>query len=73
LLFDKNMSPLTNVKLNQRLNKIFDGKKVGVNGLRHSVLTDKFGDTIAKKKEVDKVMTDMGSSSAMLDTYVKNS
>jgi hypothetical protein len=73
LLFDKNMSPLTNVKLNQRLNKIFDGKKVGVNGLRHSILTDKFGDTIAKKKEVDKVMTAMGSSSAMLDTYVKNS
>jgi len=73
LLFDKNMSPLTNVKLNQRLNKIFDGKKVGVNGLRHSVLTEKFGDTIAKKKEVDKVMSDMGSSAAMLDTYVKNS
>ncbi len=32
------------------VSKIFDGKKVGVNGLRHSVLTDKFGDTIAKKK-----------------------
>ena len=32
LLFDTNMNPLTSVKLNQRLNKLFDGKKVGVNG-----------------------------------------
>jgi hypothetical protein len=71
LLFDSNMGKLSSVKLNQRLNKIFDAKKVGVNQLRHTFLTDKFGDTIAKKKEVAETMTDMGSSSGMLDTYVK--
>jgi hypothetical protein len=72
LLFDLNFNKLSNVKLNQRINKIFDGKKVGVNNLRHSVLTEKFGDQIKKKQEIDKVMTDMGSSSSQLTTYVKN-
>lgn len=72
LLFDLNFNKLSNVKLNQRLNKLFNGKKVGVNGLRHSVLTEKFGDEIQKKKEISKVMTDMGSSAQQLTTYVKN-
>lgn len=72
LLFDLHFNPLSNVKLNQRLNRLFDGKKVGVNGLRHSVLTEKFGDEIEKKKEIEKVMRDMGSSSSQLTTYVKN-
>lgn len=72
LLFDANMNPLTSVKLNQRLNKIFGDKKVGVNQLRHTFLTDKFGDTINKKKAIDETMESMGSSASMLDTYVKN-
>lgn len=72
LLFDANLNPLTSVKLNQRIQRIFDGKKVGVNGLRHSILTEKFGDTIAKQKEIAKVMSDMGSSPAQLTTYVKD-
>ena len=71
LLFDSNMGKLSSVKLNQRLNKIFDAKKVGCNQLRHTYLTDKFGDTIAKKKEVADTMTEMGSSPAVLDVYVK--
>jgi len=71
LLFDANMGKLSSVKLNQRLNKIFGEKKVGVNQLRHTYLTDKFGDTIAKKQQVAETMEDMGSSSNMLETYVK--
>jgi hypothetical protein len=71
LLFDANYNPLSSVKLNQRLNKLFDGKKVGINGLRHTYLTDKFGDTIAQKKAVANTMEAMGSSPAMLTTYVK--
>lgn len=71
LLFDANGGKLSAVKLNQRINKIFDGRKVSVNQLRHTFLTDKFGDTIAKKALVADTMEDMGSSSAMLDTYVK--
>lgn len=72
LLFDVNMNPLTAVKLNQRFNRIFGGMKVSVNMMRHSYLTEKFGDTIAKEKQVNNTMTDMGSSSNMLKTYVKN-
>jgi hypothetical protein len=71
LLFDTNMNPLTSVKLNQRLNKLFDGKKVGVNALRHTYLTDKYADTIAKNKAIENDMKDMGSSKSMLTTYVK--
>ena len=71
LLFDANMNKLSSVKLNQRLNRIFGGKKVGVNQLRHTYLTDKFGDTINQKKELANTMEEMGSSSAMADTYIK--
>jgi len=62
---------LSSVKLNQRLNKLFDGKKVGVNLLRHTYLTDKYADTLEQKKAVEKDMADMGSSANMLTTYVK--
>lgn len=41
LLFDKDFKPLSNVTLNQRLNKIFN-KKVGVNQLRHTYLSEKY-------------------------------
>jgi len=71
LLFDANMNALSSVKLNQRLNKIFDEKKVSVNQLRHTYLTNKFGHTIEQKNAIDNTMTEMGSSSGMLDTYVK--
>tara|TARA_R110000751_G_scaffold44829_3_gene102252 strand:+ start:437 stop:1321 length:885 start_codon:yes stop_codon:yes gene_type:complete len=71
LLYDSNMNKLSAVKLNQRLNKIFGGKKVGVNQLRHTYLTDKYADTIEQKKKVKKDMEEMGSSSSMLNTYVK--
>lgn len=70
LLFDKNGNPLTNVKLNQRFNKIF-GKKASVNIMRHSILTEKFGDQMKKQKELAKEMSDMGSSIGMSETYIK--
>ena len=71
LLFDSNFKPLSSVKLNQRLNKLFYGKKISVNMLRHFFLTDEFGATISQKKKVADTMEDMGSSSNMLSTYVK--
>lgn len=71
LLFDTNNNKLNSVKLNQRLNKIFNGK-VSVNNLRHSYLTEKFGDTIEKNKQIAKTMEKMGSSSSQLQGYVKN-
>lgn len=71
LLFDSNMNPLSSVKLNQRINKLFDGRKISVNQMRHTYLTNKFGHTIEQKKAIDNTMSEMGSSANMLDTYVK--
>lgn len=70
LLFDANMNKLSSVKLNQRLNKIFD-KKVGVNGLRHSYLTDKYKETSMQNKKLAEDMSEMGSSKNMATTYIK--
>jgi hypothetical protein len=72
LLFDNNGNKLNRVKLNQRLNKIFNGKISSVNALRHTYLTDKFGEQIEKNKEIASTMEKMGSSSSQLTTYVKN-
>jgi hypothetical protein len=71
LLFDANMNQLSSVKLNQRLNKIFD-KKVGVNGLRHSYLTDKYAKTSEESKKLEKDMEEMGTNAKnMATTYIK--
>ena len=70
LLFDNNKNPLTSVKLNQRMNKIF-GKKVGVNQMRHTYLTDKYADTINKQKQINADMTEMGSSGSQSKVYIK--
>ena len=64
LLFDKNQAPLTSVKLNQRLNKIFDNKKISVNALRHTFLTDKYAD-------ITNDLSDIGTSMNMATTYIK--
>jgi len=72
LLFDMNSAGLTNVKMTQRLNKIF-GKKSSVNSLRHSYLTTKFGSQIEIQKEMDAVSKDMGTSSSTIQNiYLKN-
>jgi len=72
LFFDKNKQPLTSVKLNQRLNKIFDGKKISVNALRHAYLTDKYAHTLRTNAELAEDMTEMGSSKNMATTYIKH-
>lgn len=84
LLIDSNGMPLGgpgaksangSVKLNQRLEKIFL-RKAGVNMLRHSTLTEKYGEQMKaekeKNKEIEKTMQQMGSSKEMLTTYVKD-
>jgi hypothetical protein len=71
LLFDSNLNKLTSVKLNQRINKIFDEKKISVNALRHSFLSDKYAEHSKIEKALDKDMTAMGSSKGMADTYIK--
>ncbi len=70
LLFDISFNKLSNVKLNQRLNKLF-GKKVGVNMMRKSYLSGKYGDLIDKKNELSKDFKDMGSSTLQENIYIK--
>lgn len=70
LLFDSNKKQLTNVKMTQRLNKLFD-KKVSVNQLRHTYLSDKYQGTIDVNRELAKTMKDMGSSIIQEKVYIK--
>lgn len=69
LLFDSKKNKLSNVKLNQRLNKLFK-KHSAVNSLRKSFLTEKFGDMIDKNKEIDDTFKAMGSSRTQFPIYV---
>ena len=71
LLFDSRFQPLTSVKLNQRLNRIFGGRRISINALRHSYLTSKFTAYSKEQKEVAATMTAMGSSPNVLNNYVK--
>ena len=71
LLFDSQMKPLSSVKLNQRLNKLFDNKRISVNALRHSYLSSKYQSTIDTNKELANDLTNMGSSIAQQKVYIK--
>jgi len=42
------MKWISSVKLNQHLNKLFDNKRISVNALRHSYLSNKYQNTIEK-------------------------
>lgn len=70
LLFDSKQKKLSNVKLNQRLNKLF-GKKASVNQMRHTYLSDKYGDMIERQNELASDMKDMGSSRIQEKLYIK--
>lgn len=71
LLFDSNRNQLSNVKLNQRLNKLFGDKKVGVNQLRHTYLSDKYQDTIKANTDMANDLNKMGSSTIQEKIYIK--
>ena len=71
LLFDSNGNQLSSVKLNQRMNKMFGGKNISVNALRHSFLTEKYKDVSLQNKKLEQDMSSMGSSKEMASTYIK--
>ena len=71
LLFDSNENQLSNVKLNQRLNKLFGHKKVGVNQLRHTYLSDKYQSTIKANADMAEDLNKMGSSTIQEKIYIK--
>lgn len=70
LLFDSDNNQLSNVKLNQRMNKLFS-KNVGINQMRKTYLSSKYGGTIDIKNSLDKDFKDMGSSSLQENIYIK--
>jgi integrase len=70
LLFDVNKEKLSNVKLNQRLNKIF-GKKISVNMLRHIYLSSKYSNMIKQNNELKNDLKDMGTSMIQAPVYIK--
>lgn len=73
LLIDGKGQQLDSVTLNQRINKIFpDKKNIGVNGFRKVYLTNKFGDTIKVNKQLQETMKEMGSSSSVANSYIKD-
>lgn len=69
LLYDQNNNKLTSIKMNQRLNKIFDGT-TGINALRHSFLSEKFQSTIQQDNDLSNTMESMGSSLAQKKIYI---
>jgi len=71
LFFDVRHNKLTPIKLNQRLNNIFDGKKVGSTALRRTYLTEKYEDTVSEMKDLNEDMKKMGSSKSQVNHYVK--
>jgi len=70
LLFDINGNELTNVKLNQRMNKIF-GKNVSVNVMRHSYLSSKYAGKIQEMKDMKSDMKMMGTSIMQSNIYIQ--
>jgi integrase len=68
-LFDDKGKKLENFQLTKILNGLFKGRKVSVNLLRHSYLTNLYGDKLHQMKQT---ATNMGHSlETALNTYVK--
>jgi hypothetical protein len=70
VLFNSNLQPLSNVTLNQRLNRIFKGA-ISVNQMRHTYLSERYGAMMKKEKEMETDMNNMGSSTKQAKIYVK--
>lgn len=70
LLFDRSGRPLTNSKITLRLNRIFDGKKIGSSMLRHIYLTNLYKDVPALT-QMEATAASMGHSVDEAMRYVK--
>lgn len=71
LLFNNEGGQLTNTRLTQKLNKIFDGLKLSTSMLRHIYLTDKLKDVPALKV-LQKQAAEMGNSLVQSMEYAKH-
>lgn len=71
LLFDNHFKKLSNVTLNQRIEKIV-GKKMGVNGFRHTYMSEKYQSSIKDDKDMKDDFKAMGSSIHQKDVYIQS-
>ena len=71
LLVDISGQPLNACKLNHRLNRIFDNRKISVNQLRHTYLSDKYGHTVKTEADLKKDLSNMGTSELQRQVYIK--
>jgi len=71
LLHDTRGNEMNSPKLNQYMNRIFNGKKISVNAMRHTYLTDKYKEISEEHKLLVNDMTSMGSSQSMIANYIK--
>jgi len=72
LLFDTNNKPLSPPKLTLTLNHIFGGKKISVNQLRHTFITDEVLPDIPALTKLENTAKDMGHSVETQLLYKKN-
>jgi len=72
LLFDERNNPLAPPKLTSRLNRIFGGRRISVNQLRHTFITDRVLPNVPALKMLSNVAEDMGHSVDTQLLYKKN-
>jgi len=72
LLFDIHQNKLSNVTLNQRIEKIV-GTKMGVNGFRHTYMSEKYQPSIDNDNDMKDDFKAMGSSIHQKDVYIQKS
>jgi len=73
LLFDVQGKQMNASQLNQRFNKIFGKEKgCGINQMRHTALTEKYGHLIQDNKELAEDMKAMGSSILEAKYYIQS-
>lgn len=71
LLFDESGKPLSPPRLTLKLNKIFGGKKISVNMLRHIFITDEVLDNAPALRKLEEVAEQMGHSTDQQALYKK--
>ena len=61
MLFSSKKNPLSSSQISRMLNKIFDGKKISVDMLRHIYLSDLYKH-VPSIRDMEKTAEDMGHS-----------
>lgn len=71
LLFNERGDPIPPSRLTLKLNRIFDGKKISVNMLRHIFISDEVLKDVPALERLEKVAEDMGHSTDQQILYKK--